>query len=245
MEAEIKRSSEVMAGIEAERLEKLRAEHQRMARVLVEWGLERHVINDTVPSTVIEYLTTTPEVVKIYEIGCEFEPTGDSKLLLERYQATKYTRQYAGADPNLCLVGAAEHGHLDIVKRSIEQGANQFNQAITDAAGNGHLEVVQHLLAVMDNRQIPPQLNMALAMAAGGGHLEIFQLLVERGASGFELPMLFAKISRHDHIVQYIRDQGYSTDFPPEEIAETKTTSEEPSQIATHFINAYKAACSN
>lgn len=134
---------------------------------------------------------------------------------------------------NAGLRSAALKGHIDIVNSMIEQGATNFNEAFACAAVGGHL-VIAHLLiekgvtnfgdsllsAVRHRdlemvRLIADQgvdLNGELYLAAYYNLLEICDLLIEKGATAFDLGLHGATCGGHLKIVNFLFEKG--TNFP-------------------------------
>ncbi|KAL7939062.1 hypothetical protein V8C35DRAFT_276271 [Trichoderma chlorosporum] len=78
---------------------------------------------------------------------------------------------------------AADNGHLDIVQLLLANGADDKDgEALSSAADNGHLDIVQLLLANGADDKSSMALGWALRRAAGSGHLDILQLLLANGA---------------------------------------------------------------
>ena len=86
-------------------------------------------------------------------------------------------------DINQALVDAAENGHLNVVKYLVGKGANvraEDDVAVRYAAENGHLDVVKYLVSQGANMRA--QNDYAVCGAALNGHLAIVMYLVEQGA---------------------------------------------------------------
>jgi hypothetical protein len=78
---------------------------------------------------------------------------------------------------NSCLSYAIEREYMDIIKKSIELGANDFNRAIASAARYNHMHIVLLLLSYPDHDR---DLNYAIKLAAIGNHDEMFMYLVNK-----------------------------------------------------------------
>ncbi|KAK7227436.1 hypothetical protein V2G26_015439 [Clonostachys chloroleuca] len=88
------------------------------------------------------------------------------------------------------LQAASLHGHLAIVQRLIEGGADirqesgDFGTALLAAAIQGHLEIVQLLITKgADINQQSGSYGTALQAASVRGNLEIVELLIKKGAN--------------------------------------------------------------
>jgi hypothetical protein len=88
----------------------------------------------------------------------------------------------------LALEGAASENHVEIVRFLVENmpeiGPMTLEQAIKDAARNGHEEATSYLLSLLEQMQDGPgavqverAISDAYANAAGEGHMEIMELL--------------------------------------------------------------------
>jgi ankyrin repeat protein len=87
-----------------------------------------------------------------------------------------------GKDVNNLLLNASQNGSLELVKYSLEKGANiHIEFALSYASQNGHLEVVKYL--VEQGANIHAKDDLALREASLNGHLEIVKYLVEKEAN--------------------------------------------------------------
>jgi 3-polyprenyl-4-hydroxybenzoate decarboxylase len=87
-------------------------------------------------------------------------------------------------DDNYALKWVAKHGHLNIVKYLVSQGADisaRDNTPVIWASSNGHLEVVKYL--VSQGADIAANDNYAIRWASNYGHLDVVKYLVSQGAS--------------------------------------------------------------
>ena len=86
---------------------------------------------------------------------------------------------------NQALRNAARNGHVEIVKYLITNGANVHannNQALRNAALGGHLEVVKYLIEDHD-ANVNPEHDHVLSGAVEYGHLDVVKYLVSKGAN--------------------------------------------------------------
>lgn len=100
---------------------------------------------------------------------------------------------------NSVLSWAAFGGHLDIVKLSIEKGANNFNLAMYNSAFGGYTDIVKLMLEKGANN-----FNVTMEDAAAGGHLDIVKLMVEHGATKFDRAIKAAEAEGHIDVVNYL-----------------------------------------
>lgn len=134
-------------------------------------------------------------------------------LLRNRANTMKYNRY---GDTALAL--AALRGHVPIVRRLIEAGADLSGPGwapLQYAAFAGHADVVSLLLAKkpdLDKRA--PNRQTALMLAARNGHLEVVRLLIEADAdmdltdADGQSAMNLARKSGNTEIADYLKRQG-------------------------------------
>ena len=106
------------------------------------------------------------------------------------------------------LFCACNKGHLEIVKRLIENGTdihagNEY--AIRWASHYGHLEVVKFLLE--KGADIHANNDEALRMALGSDHLEVVKYLLEKGAD-INYALRFASEYGHLKVVKFLVENG-------------------------------------
>lgn len=82
------------------------------------------------------------------------------------------------------VTGVALGGHMELVERMLEKGADP-DMGLAGAAAGGHMELVELMLEKGAN---PTD---GLSVAARGGHKEIVKLLLEKGADDNQLPAEF------------------------------------------------------
>jgi hypothetical protein len=106
---------------------------------------------------------------------------------------------------------AAVHGHLDVVEYLFSQGYNCRTRAMTDAASNGHFEVVKFL---HENTKAGCTF-WGMNGAAANGHLDVVEFLHEHRDEGCtSFAMDGAAAGGHLEVVQYLhehRTEGCST----------------------------------
>ena len=118
-----------------------------------------------------------------------------------------YTRllRYVNKTNSYALAnGAAEGGHLDIVKYAVELGAKNFNEIAIRAAKGGYLNIVKYIIEMgaNDNAEI-------VSAAVEGGHLHIVKYFVdEKHYNDFIRIAVFAALNGHLNIVQYAVQHG-------------------------------------
>jgi ankyrin repeat protein len=117
-------------------------------------------------------------------------------------QLVNYLRK-RGAHIDEVLVGAANGGHLDLVKSAIDQGTipNSFNRAIYAAAKHNHTEIVTYLLTQ------GASINIALYGAAAGGHISLVRELINAGANDIYYSIMRAVEHNQIAMVNYLLDQ--------------------------------------
>ncbi|KAJ3104000.1 hypothetical protein HDU96_009077 [Phlyctochytrium bullatum] len=91
----------------------------------------------------------------------------------------------AWAAPELYVVDAIDQaagsGHAEVVRYLFERGTRFSAQATTDAAVRGHLDVLRLLRALDPTVGV---LSRALPQAAANGHLDVLKFLFEEGGNG-------------------------------------------------------------
>ena len=134
-------------------------------------------------------------------------------LLRNRVNPLKYNKY-----GDTALAVAALRGHLTIVKRLLEAGADQPGPgwtALQYAAFAGHTEVVRLLLTKkpdLDKRA--PNRQTALMLAARHGHRDVVKLLIEADAdmdltdADGQSAMSLARQSGNTEIADYLKGQG-------------------------------------
>ena len=123
--------------------------------------------------------------MKFLRRGSRFSEKETSSALIKalRYNQLFLVRLLIeqGADAptmNDALKWASENGHLSVVERLLEKGANihaGYDAALIVAAGAGHLSVVERLLE--KGADIHADHDAALIVAAGAGHLSVVERL--------------------------------------------------------------------
>eukprot|EP00040_Diaphanoeca_grandis_P037084 m.239844 g.239844 ORF g.239844 m.239844 type:complete len:735 (+) comp33752_c0_seq4:431-2635(+) len=133
-----------------------------------------------------------------------------------------------GSDGCTPLLLACKHGHLDLVKLFLTNGAligdrdhdpKRQGNALHYAAWGGHAKIVVHLVnegASLDDVDIVG--NTALLYAVYGGHRDVVSELISRGRSLQErnsknhTALLQAACGGHLHLVEWLLTQGFSLD---------------------------------
>eukprot|EP01063_Lacrimia_lanifica_P013649 TRINITY_DN20277_c0_g1_i1.p1 TRINITY_DN20277_c0_g1~~TRINITY_DN20277_c0_g1_i1.p1 ORF type:complete len:206 (+),score=58.81 TRINITY_DN20277_c0_g1_i1:40-618(+) len=114
-----------------------------------------------------------------------------ARLLAAGAQPTAY-KDYMGRG---AVDIAAERGRLEVVMallgavdeglraEVIAAGGEEGEDCVASAAANGHLAMVEYLVALLPAAAVTPQyLALPLSLAAYNGHLPVVQFLVARGA---------------------------------------------------------------
>ena len=107
----------------------------------------------------------------------------------KRFRKTRSKRQRGGTKDESYLIRSSAYGHIDMVKKFIEDGAdvnaknNDGNTALMMASWNGHIEVVRFLLKNgADVNAKNNDDNTALQTASMNGRTEIVAMLLNNGA---------------------------------------------------------------
>jgi len=93
----------------------------------------------------------------------------------------------------------------------IQKGADKYNDGLTRACLNGHLDIIKLML-----QKGADNYNNGLDRARQGGHINIIKLMLEKGAnplSEYEIPF---KIPKDDSIIEIIYESLY--DYMPDEM---------------------------
>ncbi len=109
------------------------------------------------------------------------------------------------------LFNASKHGHLQLVKYLVENGANvhtENDEALIYAVQENKLEIVKYLVEVgkMDIHN-----GYMVYIAASNGYLDILKYLVKKGANfryEDEAPLIRAAAYGHNEIVEYLLSIG-------------------------------------
>jgi ankyrin repeat protein len=137
-------------------------------------------------------------------------------------QIVKYLVEEAGADVwhagyrgEMPLMWAADNGHADVVAYLLDRPGMDMDvrqRALGIACRNGHLQVVQLMVAAGAKVELQGRVGMgAVAEAAYGGHLQIVRYLVEEAGAdegrpdsdGFT-PLMWAADNGHADVVGYL-----------------------------------------
>lgn len=109
---------------------------------------------------------------------------------------------------NMIMRRAADNGHLGIINALLAYNyGTDFGEALEIASGRGHTEIVKAILTVAKVK-----LNVALQPAAYGGHIEIAKALIEAGADDLNSALDAAASGRKVEMVKLLVDKG-ATDF--------------------------------
>ena len=73
------------------------------------------------------------------------------------------------------MLEAAEAGHERLVRQMLDQGADDFNGAMTCTALNNHLNIVELMIEKGANL-----FNAIMVHAAANGHLDVVELMQDR-----------------------------------------------------------------
>lgn len=106
---------------------------------------------------------------------------------------------------NRALFIAAEHGHRDIARFLVKQGANNLNDAMVVAAQHGHAPTVAYLA-----RKGASNLNGAMVAAAQHGHLHTVDYLLEKGANDIERAFSTATGNGKLEVANYLANIKYT-----------------------------------
>ena len=118
-------------------------------------------------------------------------------LAYEGYDEILYPLLENLKDYNWALANGASGGHMKIVEKAVELGANCHSTAMELAASSGNMRTV--LLMVMNGAR---SYDGTMIAAAGGGHKDIVELMLRGGATHCEQAMVAAAKSGHIEIVQ-------------------------------------------
>ena len=143
------------------------------------------------------------------------------KLLTSREDGTADIVNVADNENRAALSIAAEHGHDELVKLLLDEGADinaqggSFGNALQAASCGGHKQIVKLLLdkGAEVNSQGGDYGN-ALQAASCGGHKQIVKLLLDKGADinaqggSFDNALRAASHGGDKHIVKLLLDKG-------------------------------------
>lgn len=104
------------------------------------------------------------------------------------------------------LLGASEGGHLELMKYFISGGANNLLDALVVAAENGKIEAVKFLLSKVTKDV--NYYNIAMARAAMNGYIEVIRLLLNAGATDVNTAFLEAVSLGDAEIINLLIEHG-------------------------------------
>ena len=113
---------------------------------------------------------------------------------------------------NDLLYFASKKGNLDLLKMSLEKGANihsNDDRALRIASSNGHLKVV--IILVNEGANIHADDDEALIWASRYGYLEVVKFLIESGANihaDKDKALKWSKQEGHLEVVKYLIESG-------------------------------------
>ena len=120
----------------------------------------------------------------------------------------KMIDEYGARDFDYGLENAAKNGHLNIVEHLIKKGAKNFNQAMIIALKSGHIDIFQKMIDEYGANDF----NKSLMIAAINGNMSIVKEMIKKGAKGFESAMDYAATNGHLEIVKLMIEKG-ATNF--------------------------------
>ena len=120
----------------------------------------------------------------------------------------KMIDEYGARDFDYGLENAAKNGHLNIVEHLIKKGAKNFNQAMIIALKSGHIDIFQKMIDEYGANDF----NKSLIIAAIDGNMAIVKEMIKKGAKGFESAMDYAATNGHLEIVKLMIEKG-ATNF--------------------------------
>lgn len=105
------------------------------------------------------------------------------------------------------MMYAAESGHIDIVELMLQKGANEYDVTMWWAARGGQMKIVELMMSLGAN-----DYDKTMQFAAVGGHIRIIKLMLEKGATDYNATMRLAAIYGHTDIVKLMLEKG-ATDY--------------------------------
>lgn len=177
----------------------------------------------------VSYYQYTSVIDEVRRMGNSFA----SKVLYlapKGYDILLYPILTTEDEYNTTMWAAAMGGHIEIVKKMLNKGANKIGLTMHHAAAKGHTDIVRLMLQhgaskykedmklslreaanagytdivalLLDNGAT--NLNQALYEAAKHGHYNTVKLLLERGATEYGYPLHFAKQKKYKDIVKLL-----------------------------------------
>jgi len=145
----------------------------------------------------------------ISQIGKDLEITKGLFALTEQSVVPKHNitnMHYGLSQIKLEFEKACEHGHLEIVKLMIDQGATNWNNGLYIACKYGHLEIVKLMI-----EQGATDWNTGLEGACYSGNIEIVKLMIEQGATDWNYGLYIAFREEHMEIIHLMINNGAET----------------------------------
>ncbi|KAJ3282671.1 hypothetical protein HK104_010777 [Borealophlyctis nickersoniae] len=137
--------------------------------------------------------------------------------------------------------GGPSEGHLGVVQELLDWGSYISDEAVPGAAENGHLEVVRFLL---EDDEAPVHGRDedgygALHLAAREGHSEVVRLLLDHGVGDIEDALIVAATEDHLEVVQVLLEAGVNVKRALRAAAKDMDSEEE--QIIRQSIKSARA----
>jgi ankyrin repeat protein len=131
----------------------------------------------------------------------------------------EYLLRFPGYDANRGLYGASEAGGssavaaltpngTDLIKYFMDQGANNFNQALEYAARGNHDDIIQYFLNLIPN----PELDKIIKGSIYGNYFDLYLKYFTRDYIDLQRALAFAVSKKRDQFVQHLLDNGAKVD---------------------------------
>ena len=127
------------------------------------------------------------------------------------YHDSKYDHEGNMLDFNKALLCAAFGGHLDLVKKFIQLGANDFNKALCCAVAKLKYNVIDHLVEYIIEHIIEDSnrnFDLVMEIAVKKSNINMVLYLIERGVSNLNYALQWASISGNLDMVKCLIIKG-------------------------------------
>lgn len=153
----------------------------------------------------IDILTDNPDLVVTLERENRLPLTGNYETFVLNYLENRYTNLCLNykLPYDICWFGAAEHGHIEIIKTLLQRGfQGDIYKTMQYVCANDHPEIAK----IMFERGIGDYVNFTASCASSNGRVEILKIAIAYGANNFNECMM---VGCHNlEIVQLVLQHG-------------------------------------
>ncbi len=190
-----------------------KAGHLEVVRFLVEKGVSGHYEAIKFAAQqghigVVEFLLdknpTEEYFIRVINFGNDSRNIEIVEMAMEKWLSSPLSQPKS----QKVLVHAARVGSQTIVKKMIDKGADNLDEAMRYASREGHIEVVRMLID-----EGVTNYNGSMLAASEKGHIDIVNLMLEKGANDFNTTMVYAARGGYTEIVKSMIGKGANGKF--------------------------------